>query len=476
MSAVRFRAFSFLIFGFFLLCGLRFHGTFVNEVSLELGRVRILGRASSTKVAFEDEGQIEDSNSSNSGTVLKQQMKPGIPENGELLRTEKTFENSVDNSHSPLDDRYQKLLQLCARYPPATASRAEDGPSLLRIPGAPSDYFTRGEQDKTVLRCRVQADSPFFFEQPVDDENEARKRQTSRGDRHSASHKHKYVLGVTTGHSGTTSLSKHSSYRARESVNGEESVRKYSNVLFTHENFFEMDDWWQEWWHDKEKKGYSPDSKEYSGENRRRAVEKYKRVVDEHFRDYNMKVEKTVLTDLGHHVVQGALEFLPEVFGKRLLIIRVRRARLHTALSFHGSLHLHKPLCKRKYNVCPLRNPHLLLPKRAGGRSNYWASSENFDELSRFQQFLWYIDEVETQWQALLRNNPDVSYIECDWSADLEPCFQAIALATNVTVPDTGGQHTRIHIKDPAADVSRGWAKLAEEDQEYQEFMVGDRN
>lgn len=246
----------------------------------------------------------------------------------------------------------------------------------------------------------------------------------------------KYTFGISTGHAGSTSLSSAASY------NG---IRK-SEILFEFETMPE--DSAQKNWFDK-----NPSETEKKGK-----VEHYKMFVDEKL----SASHKVDYVDLGHQNIMGLLHHLPSVFGDDTFFVRFRRDRLHTARSFGVSFK--SGICDASYRICPLYDEHLVKPS-AG-----WGDFTNFKSLSSEQQSLWFVDEIEAQFQKMLFNNQNLSYIECNWDIDLRPCFNTVAKVLGVEVVASGGVHKKEHITHEEMPVDvRDF--LIKQDLAYQQMM-----
>eukprot|EP00403_Amphidinium_massartii_P024296 CAMPEP_0178392786 /NCGR_PEP_ID=MMETSP0689_2-20121128/11857_1 /TAXON_ID=160604 /ORGANISM="Amphidinium massartii, Strain CS-259" /LENGTH=320 /DNA_ID=CAMNT_0020013369 /DNA_START=201 /DNA_END=1159 /DNA_ORIENTATION=- len=251
----------------------------------------------------------------------------------------------------------------------------------------------------------------------------------------------RYVLSVNTGHAGSTSMSQRDAYEGEG----------LAEVFFTFENLGVGYKAWQEWW----KKGHHGSNTE---EVRRKVRDEYKALVDETLE----KNHKTTYLDLGHHTVCGILHQIPSQFAPNVVVVRLRRDRYHTAFSLSRSgWH---DICDIQYGFCPLRDEVVLHPA-----SQQW-SSIVWHKFGLAQQSLWYVDEVEAQWQTLVQNNPDLPRVECDWSGTLDFCFQAVARILKLDVAHGGqGVKERPHTKCGLFEPELAW--LLEEDKRYQLAM-----
>jgi hypothetical protein len=105
----------------------------------------------------------------------------------------------------------------------------------------------------------------------------------------------------------------------------------------------------------------------------------------------------------GHQIIFGIVPALLEQLEGRIKFVRLRRDRLQTALSFVTAPEYNDPWM-----------PHWEGRQTIGQEHPRWAlcpadkvvhldpSSEAWKRLNRFQRYLWYVDEVERQWQVFL--------------------------------------------------------------------------
>lgn len=241
----------------------------------------------------------------------------------------------------------------------------------------------------------------------------------------------RYMFGISTGHAGSTSLSKRASY----------SGSLKANISFRFENSFLGRRTWLSW------AGTKPSLEEQEVKVRN----DYKLLID-NLLDND---QSQTYVDLGHHNMLGMLRTTPKVFGDDVFFLRFRRDRVHTAYSFSKYRH---GLCKNGYRVCPLTDWHLLSPHSRNWTEDAWRS------MTHVQQHLWFIDEVEAQFQQLLRENPHVSYLECNWSDDLEHCFELVSSILGLQVAANGGAHSKNHTDGEMGSYARDKIRRADED------------
>merc|ERR1719498_198497 len=184
----------------------------------------------------------------------------------------------------------------------------------------------------------------------------------------------KYTFGVSTGHCGTTTLSNSMAY-----ANGNKS-----EVLFDFEHLPRRDNW-KTWF------AQNPSFEEQVT----KVSEEYKTMCDQRL----LEKGKDLYMDMGHHNLGGGiLQATPAAFGEDTFFIRVRRNRLRTALSYALTYAKHGGICNDWFALCPLKFPHALQPQMGWG-----VDFQHWKDLSVEQQVFWYIDEVEAQFQSLLK-------------------------------------------------------------------------
>jgi len=85
------------------------------------------------------------------------------------------------------------------------------------------------------------------------------------------------------------------------------------------------------------------------------------------------------------------------------------------------------------------------------------------------QHHLWYVDEVEAEFQQLLRENQDVSYLECNWSDKLGHCFEIVSSILGVQVAN-GGVHEQNHSGENQLS-SGDQMRIVQADEDYRSVM-----
>lgn len=309
--------------------------------------------------------------------------------------------------------------------PPLKGSRILQQESLLRQYISQSLDFTKFEnsEDNTMNRTRL-----------------PRLHLTKRAAERLLTQPPRYMFGISTGHSGTTSLSNAQSY----------SGSFIRNITFR----FEMDcfsicsfiNGWPQW-----------AATQPSLEEQERKVRKDYKIPIDDLLDHG---QSSTYVDLGHHNLHGILRTTPKVFGDDVFLIRIRRDRVHTAYSY--SIY-NRDLCKNWFRVCPLTDWHLLSPRSGKWTEDTWRS------MTHEQQHLWFVDEVEAEFQQLLRENPHVSYLGCNWSDNLGPCFEVVSSILGLQVAN-GGAHLMHHTSEkPLSREDR--TRIVQADEDYRRFM-----
>lgn len=136
----------------------------------------------------------------------------------------------------------------------------------------------------------------------------------------------------------------------------------------------------------------------------------------------------------GHQVVLGLLPALIDVLGDRARFVRLRRDQVDVAYSY--SRKGQGPCFNRCiFCICPL-DAVARCPMEGG----------LYAQLSVFQRYLWFADEVECQWQALLHSRPGLKYMTLDWAKVIAP-EQVVSVARfvgmDVTLQDPNASEQR---------------------------------
>lgn len=223
-----------------------------------------------------------------------------------------------------------------------------------------------------------------------------------------------FILGFSTGHVGTTSLSEGKLYGNPE------------HVVFLHEsNFghFKANNVHKERWRTMNK------------------ASEYDYVKSSYYPFLvNCRGDLQTLLDLGHHnlfFIDGLVRYLTNETMARVMFVRIRRDRLESALSltFDTPKHQYDDLCNNRglvYRYCPFERTDDVILKVP--------SKKIWNEFSIFQKALWMVDETDARWQRLLREFPKLPHLDVlwgkRWPGSLDAAASSIAtlLSVNSTV------------------------------------------
>jgi hypothetical protein len=205
-----------------------------------------------------------------------------------------------------------------------------------------------------------------------------------------------FVFVVSNGHTGTTFFGKSSSWR--DAFGDEQMLR---GLFITHEleadkEFAKRIPWGVD---------YCSKARDYVINQKIPHIEKILKSTEE--RDHT-DVPGTFFGS-GHQVGLGMVPALIDVLGDRAKFVRLRRNKLDVAYSY----------AQKDGGPCTHRCIFCLCPLDAAARMPI--PGEVWEQLSVFQQYLWFVDELEGQWQAVLRGRPNINYMEMDWTKVIEP-------------------------------------------------------
>jgi hypothetical protein len=203
-----------------------------------------------------------------------------------------------------------------------------------------------------------------------------------------------FVFGFSTGHVGTSSLSKATMY-----VNT-------SNISFVHEA--------------------SQESAKYAVRWRNGTKEMDSIYVRRKFlpKVLNFKKSKEMLIDMGHHTIcfaDSLIKYVNKETNYSLLFIRIRRRRLETAFSLmYMAPHIVlRDLSDMMFRYHPYERETEIVLKPP--------SKQVWMNFTVFQQALWYIDETEMRWQKLIADNrAHLNYLEVWWSSQEHGSFETV--------------------------------------------------
>lgn len=208
-----------------------------------------------------------------------------------------------------------------------------------------------------------------------------------------------FVFGWSTGFVGTMSLSSSVLFGNPPNIKfifeglEDHSSFNYEDVLHSVKY---RDDLWKHWTHEDE----------------------YKYVKNEFMPSMvEKRGNKSTLVDFGHHnlyFIYGLLKYFQEYPKYRVLIVRVRRERLETALSMmyckFGRDEVEKcsDLCTQSlFRYCPMDRQKDVILK---------TNQRVFGTFTEFQKALWMIDEVEARWWRAIRHHRGAHTLEISWS------------------------------------------------------------
>ena len=156
----------------------------------------------------------------------------------------------------------------------------------------------------------------------------------------------------------------------------------------------------------------------------------------------------------GHQVILGMVPALIEVLGDRASFVRLRRNKFDTAYSY----------VQKNGGPCTHRCHYCLCPMDAAARMPPVDGGRLWDRMSVYQQYLWFVDEVEAQWQAIVHNYPQIRRLELDWDKKLDDdAFRTLALFVgfNPTLQprnrSVDKRHTNVHKKKPTSTKNYTW-------------------
>jgi len=302
---------------------------------------------------------------------------------------------------------------------------------------APPIKWPRTLQQESLLRQYISQSMDFAKSASITEQSKTRLHLSQSAADRLLIQPPRYIFGISTGHAGSTSLSNAHSYAG--------SLKR--NITFRMEEYFLGFGKWWTW------AGTKPSLEEQE----RKVRNDYKRSID----NLLDSEQSQTYVDLGHHNLLGMLRTTPKVFGDDVLFIRFRRDRVHTAYSFSK---YNRDLCGNAFRVCPLTDWHLLSPHSGNWTEDAWRS------MTYEQQHLWFVDEVEAEFQQLLRENPDVSYMECNWSDDLGHCFELVSSILGLQVAENGGVNMMHHTDGKVGKRNRD--RIVQLDEDYRNVMA----
>ena len=180
-----------------------------------------------------------------------------------------------------------------------------------------------------------------------------------------------------------------------------------------------------------------------------------------------------VYIDVGHFHNRGrTIECLAEALQQDVAFVRVRRNRYKIATSFIRTETKRGPLvtpCMRAHKVYP--HPiHSTCPFDNAGDTNLMTDRETWKSLTPFQKFLWYADEMEHRWHTLQRDYPQATFFEITWEEPEELHDAAVRVRQQLGC-DAGRKVAlnKTHVSRHAKTVN--CSHYVHEDLEYRKLM-----
>lgn len=181
--------------------------------------------------------------------------------------------------------------------------------------------------------------------------------------------------------------------------------------------------------------------------------------------------------DVGHFHNRGrTIECLAEALQEHVAFVRVRRNRYKIATSFIRTETRRGPIvtpCMRAHKVYP--HPiHATCPFDNAGDTNLMTDKETWKALTPFQKFLWYADEMEHRWHTLRRSFPKATFFEITWEEPDELHDGAVRVRQQLGC-DAGNKVAlnKTHVTRHAKTVD--CSQYVREDLEYRKLMNYDQ-
>ena len=231
----------------------------------------------------------------------------------------------------------------------------------------------------------------------------------------------KFVFVVSNGHTGTTFFGKGSSWR---DAFGDSQIM--GGLYITHETEADKEAVKKIPW----SRDYCQKARDYVVDQKIPHLEKILEGIEQ--RDRTGDNQPGTFFGSGHQIALGMIPALIDVLGDSAKFVRLRRNKMDVAYSY----------AQKNGGPCTHRCIFCLCPLDAAARmpipGGLW------EELSIYQRYLWFVDELEGQWQAVLRRSPGINYIEMDWDKKIEPEeFARLADFTGMA----GVKHRPIEVK-----------------------------
>jgi len=131
--------------------------------------------------------------------------------------------------------------------------------------------------------------------------------------------------------------------------------------------------------------------------------------------------------DTGHQIIFGIAPALIEELNGRCRFIRLRRNRIDTACSFMAGPEDRDPWIALPRGINTSGDSRPRWAYRPSDKILIFTPPENlWVRWNRFQRYLWFVDEVERQWQRLLASHT-FPHMNIDLENLDEPAYQKLA-------------------------------------------------
>jgi len=250
----------------------------------------------------------------------------------------------------------------------------------------------------------------------------------------------KYIFGHSTGHAGSTSVS-HAFHSASCSWN----IVKCSKGVLRRECF----------------ENSSPNERIWPYDPKCELVKSKLIPYLESFRR-----DGQIYVDMGHYHNQGrTIECIASILGKEAIFVHIRRNRYDIANSFLG-----------KGMITPCLNtgekhPEVSICPFSGedeGPVDLPVSDQVWLQMTPFQKFLWYADEIEHRWH-ILKTQYDSTFFEITWSFQSEFQDSLNQVLSEMACETVSLENRKKHIKHTARN--RNCSQEILQDFKYREMM-----
>jgi hypothetical protein len=253
-----------------------------------------------------------------------------------------------------------------------------------------------------------------------------------------------FIVGFSTGHVGTTTLTSKSAYNAQEVAE--------KNVKFVFE-----------------RAGVPPSTCADREWDIRQEVQHVEYYYGPEILSNISASSSSVIVDLSHANIcfyRGLIHVF-HLAKVQFKFIRVRRERIETALSMSIQDDSAVDFFARDYyRYHPFEATHQVHLRIPGGNKTW----SNFTSV---QRIFWVIDETQARWEALLAHHPDLPYASIYWSKEKDNLGAGVSVVAKTLGVHAGKKApptTKVHAGDKSAsDTLR--AKAVKLDMEYRQVM-----